>query len=306
MNLRTFLELGRTSNLPTVWTNVVCGAVLSNIAWGTRAAEGALAAPLLARWPAVALAIASGSAFYLGGMFLNDAYDAEWDRAHEKARPIVQGRVSERDVFLIGCLLLGVGFTSSLGTLALGAGWSVIAASLFTVAAVIAYDRWHKQISWAPVLMGACRAGLYALGATAVTSTPSLELWLGAAALWAYVIGLTHVARFETGNTVSRVWVAMLVFSPAALVAAWIWQGGFRNHLGVVALLALQLSWSLRALGIVRSKIDGGIPKAVVSLIAGLCLVDATLISFVSMWAALAALAAFVLTLHWQRSIAGT
>ena len=29
MTLKTFLELGRTSNLPTVWSNVLAGAVLS-------------------------------------------------------------------------------------------------------------------------------------------------------------------------------------------------------------------------------------------------------------------------------------
>ena len=31
MNLQTFLKLGRVSNLPTVWTNAIAGAVLAGV-----------------------------------------------------------------------------------------------------------------------------------------------------------------------------------------------------------------------------------------------------------------------------------
>ena len=60
MNLSLALRLGRISNLPTVWTNVLAGALL---------AGGGLAD---VRVPLLMLAL---SMFYLGGMFLNDAFD---------------------------------------------------------------------------------------------------------------------------------------------------------------------------------------------------------------------------------------
>src|SRR6476469_402781 len=60
----TLLRLGRISNLPTVWTNVIAGAVIAGGASG--ASEIAL----------VALAM---SAFYVGGMYLNDFFDRAID-----------------------------------------------------------------------------------------------------------------------------------------------------------------------------------------------------------------------------------
>jgi len=37
MKLKTYLALGRVSNLPTVWSNVLAGVILSGAAftWGT-------------------------------------------------------------------------------------------------------------------------------------------------------------------------------------------------------------------------------------------------------------------------------
>ena len=124
MNLRTFLELGRTSNLPTVWTNVLCGAALAS---GDGYSVDSAAA--------IALTAIAGSALYLGGMLLNDAFDAEWDRAHQKPRPIVLGNASSREVFATGLLLLGLGVALSLVTLALGASMLGVMACIATVAA---------------------------------------------------------------------------------------------------------------------------------------------------------------------------
>ena len=94
MNLKTLLTLGRTSNLPTVWSNMLAGAVLS----GAELAPG----PLL-------LLMLCGSAFYEGGMFLNDAFDAELDAKQRPGRPIPAGLVSRKVVFTIGYGLLGAG-----------------------------------------------------------------------------------------------------------------------------------------------------------------------------------------------------
>ena len=40
--------------------------------------------------------------FYLGGMYLNDAFDAEIDAAERPERPIPSGQVSARLIFHLG------------------------------------------------------------------------------------------------------------------------------------------------------------------------------------------------------------
>ena len=77
--LRTVLVLGRTSNLPTVWTNVLAGWFLAGGSWDWQIA-----------WLALAV-----SALYLGGMTLNDAFDVKWDREHAQERPVPSGAISE-------------------------------------------------------------------------------------------------------------------------------------------------------------------------------------------------------------------
>ena len=55
--VRTWLVLGRVSNLPTVWTNALAGVVLAGSATGSEF-----------YWAALVLTLA-----YIGGMYLNDA-----------------------------------------------------------------------------------------------------------------------------------------------------------------------------------------------------------------------------------------
>ena len=63
MPARTALRLGRVSNLPTVWTNVIAGAAL---------------ATLEIPWKAVVPVALAASLLYVAGMFLNDAFDVRW------------------------------------------------------------------------------------------------------------------------------------------------------------------------------------------------------------------------------------
>lgn len=77
MNLSTALKLGRVSNLPTVWTNVFTGMAL---------AAGVGAEPRLA------ILIVSLSLFYVGGMFLNDAFDSGFDARRGPSARFPPGR----------------------------------------------------------------------------------------------------------------------------------------------------------------------------------------------------------------------
>jgi 4-hydroxybenzoate polyprenyltransferase len=297
VNLHTFLSLGRTSNLPTVWTNILAGAVLANAA-----------GPATIRPVWFALVLLGASFFYVGGMWLNDAFDAEWDAANRPERPIPAHRASLAQVTFGGFTFLAAGFLLiSWRWFATGDGGLTIAAGAVTVLAILAYDRWHKGVAWAPALMGLCRAGVYAMAALSVTSAPTAEFWTASLALWAYIVGLTHIARFETGSVVTKLWLGGVLISPAA-TAGWLFASDASPTPWLtVLLLSLQVGWVLRAFWLVRSGRPGTIGRAVVSLIAGVALVDATFVaSSGDQLLAIACLLAFGLTLAAQRRIAGT
>ncbi|MES1185659.1 MAG: UbiA family prenyltransferase, partial [Myxococcales bacterium] len=291
MNLRTLLTLGRTSNLPTVWSNVLSGAVLS----------GAVFSP-----GALGLLLLVGSAFYEGGMFLNDAFDAELDARERPGRPIPSGKVRRSTVFVLGfgLLLLGLVLLGVAPLLHLTRpGVDAWLAGLGTCVAVLVYNRWHKGFAWSPMVMGACRAGLYATAALAVSARLGTVVLIGAGSLWLYIVGLTHIARFENGKVVDRAWVSAFVLSPLLVAAPAV----IAQKSALPALcFALLLGWSLRSMSFALRGGKGQIPRAVVSLIAGASLVDALFISLHgSPYLVLAALAAFLLTLKWQRNIPG-
>jgi len=176
-------------------------------------------------------------------------------------------------------------------------------AAVLTVLSVLVYDRWHKGHGWAPIVMGLCRAGLYLMAALGVAGMLSPVILGAAAALLLYIVGLTHVARFETGAIVQRAWVTAFVLSPLLASAPFV----LRSPLPLAALCwLLCLGWTIHSM---RFALQGGkmIGRAVVSLIAGVSLIDATFIALTpqSLWSLLA-LATFVLTLSWQRRIKGT
>ena len=93
-DLGVALRLGRVSNLPTVWTNVLAGIVLA----GADPAS-ALVIPVLL----------GASLLYVGGMYLNDAFDAEIDARHRSSRPIPAGLVQRQTVFQAGFGMLAAG-----------------------------------------------------------------------------------------------------------------------------------------------------------------------------------------------------
>ena len=82
--LSVALRLGRISNLPTVWTNTLVGVTLAG------------SPPFDMR---VFVLLVALSLFYIGGMFLNDAFDREFDARTRPDRPIPAGQVTAGTVF---------------------------------------------------------------------------------------------------------------------------------------------------------------------------------------------------------------
>jgi 4-hydroxybenzoate polyprenyltransferase len=292
MKLRTLLDLARVSNLPTVWSNVLAGAVLG--------AASPRAMP-------VVVAGLAGSLLYSGGMFLNDAFDAEIDARERPERPIPSGRIGRTQVFVLGLGMLAL----ALGLLVAFSELTSAIAGLAIAAGVVVYDRFHKGVVWSPVVMGFCRAGLYAMGALSVAPFLGAPVLLPALGLWLYVVGLTHVARFENASAVGRIWPALFLFAPVVVIVlgADVARGPLEFVVALGAVLAVHVAWTLRALVIALRGGKGAIPRAVVALIAGISLVDAAFIALARAGgyeSILAALAAFGLTLFLQRWVRGT
>jgi hypothetical protein len=283
-HLSTLLQLGRVSNLPTVWTNVIAGTVLSG------------AAVFEARTAAVALVM---SAFYVGGMYLNDAFDRAVDARERPSRPIPAGKIPVSTVYLIGfgLLALATATMSLFGPLAgaLGAALAL---------AIVAYNLWHKGNPAAPAMMGFCRALVYAGAAAVATASVGTTIIVWALALGAHIVGLTYAAREENFDRVDRLWPLAILVLPLLLALPHLARGGLVALTFVALLLANAVAVRLLA----TRRIPGAVPKAVAGLIAGVCLVDALAVAIAGGGGALVGLclAGFVLTRIFQKAVPGT
>jgi len=255
-----------------------------------------------ARTPVLLLAL---SLFYIAGMFLNDALDRDIDARERPERPIPAGEVSARTVFAAGfgmmatgllCLLWagygfegGTGAAPALGGLALGG-------------AIVAYDWYHKDNPLSPVLMGICRVLVYVTAALAVSLSLPAPLWAAAVVLLCYLIGLTYVAKQETLDEVANLWPLLFLAVPVVYGAVYALDAP-----GGALLWLLLVAWTGVALWFLRRRRPGDVPRAVISLIAGISLLDAVLIASAgAVPIAWLAVAAFLLTLTLQRVVSGT
>lgn len=283
---KTYLRLGRVSNLPTVWTNVLAGAALAGVV------PGAVVALLLA------LAV---SLFYTGGMFLNDAFDHEVDARERPERPIPAGEIGLGEVYLLGFGMLGVGWVlAALATSRAGGTAGALVSAGALAGAIVVYNLWHKGNPLGPALMGLCRALVYVTAALAVAPGLRGSVIGGAAVLLSYVIGLTYTAKQETLGKVRNLWPLLFLAAPLAYAAPT--GGGFTP----IALSGGLLAWILISLSFLRRP-RPNVPGAVTRLIAGIALVDALLIAHAG-FPELAWLAALglPLTILFQRYVRGT
>ena len=277
------------SNLPTVWTNTLAGATLA----------GAAIAP-----GRVILLAAAFSLLYTGGMYLNDAFDRKVDARERPERPIPSGRVRAGSVFAIGFGLLGMGIlTVAAAALGFpGGGLGAVASGALLAGVITAYDAWHKANPLSPVVMGLCRVLVYLTAALAVASAIGPAVWGGAVVLLSYLIGLTYVAKQENLTEVRHLWP--LAFLGAPFLYAW--RSLLDAGAGAILYLAF-LGWVAFAVSLLVRPRRRDIRRAVVSLIAGISLLDALLIAGAGEPArALWAVAGFALTLAFQRWVPGT
>jgi 4-hydroxybenzoate polyprenyltransferase len=209
--LNIYLQLGRVSNLPTVWTNVLAGLVLAG-------------GPVSFR--RVAVLGAAMSCFYVGGMFLNDAFDREHDRRERPDRPIPGGLATVREVLIIGFSLLVAGLLT-LGFLATHSGWPLLAGGWLLALLIVFYDLHHKGNPLSPLVMAGCRAMIYLIAAWSLAPILPSPVLIGAAALFSYIIGLSVLARYETAPRPGPLWPFVFLWAPfVAPLAGVTWSSG--------------------------------------------------------------------------------
>ena len=247
------------SNLPTVWTNVLAGVVL---------AGGSLSDP---RLPLLLVAL---SLSYVAGMYLNDWFDRDIDGKQRPERPIPSGQVAANTVFARrhGDAVAQHRCCSPGSATAMHrepAGGPCLPGSR-SRRPIVFYDWRHKGNPLSPVVMGLCRLLVYVTAAYAVVETPATPLWWAAILLLCYLIGLTYIAKQETLDVVRNLWPLAFLGLPIAYAAM-----AATESFASAVLFGVFTAWVAFALNYLRRRRPGDVPRAVVSSIAGISLLDA-------------------------------
>ena len=248
--LRTLLVLGRVSNLPTVWSNCLAGW------WLGGGGNSAKQPPLLF----------GVSALYIGGMFLNDAFDTEFDRQRHASRPIPSGAISLAAVWRWSFALLALG---AILLAVLGKTTGVL--TLVLLACIIIYDAAHKAITASPWLLGLCRFWVYVIaGSTGVGGVNGGPIWCGAALAF-YVTGLSSVARRGNFRGPVPYWPLLLLAAPVFL--AMLMNAGEARKDAMLLSLVFVL-WAARCARTIFQPGEANVGRIVSGLMAGIILVD--------------------------------
>lgn len=264
------------ANLPSVLSNVLLGAVVFS----------AFAEP---NWQTAWLGCGVGMLLYLGGCLLNDWWDRDWDCENKPERAVPNGRLSPQVLLALatGFLLGGL-----LGSLFLG--WLAVGAAICIIFLILVYSFVHKKSPLGVIPMGLCRSGLYFLGfasadpdsglfpETRYLDYYSVDEYLGiyallvlpAFGLFAYIMGLSLLARFEARGDLphtNKVLAYLFLFFPVLCHLYWV-----SKHAPVAAIcfsLPFLIVVYLATKVIVRS-----IGKGVSLLLAAIPLLDLVLI----------------------------
>ena len=206
------------------------------------------------------------SALYLGGMFLNDAFDADFDRQHRPGRPIPSGVISLPAVWGWGLGWLTLG---ALSLIAIGKTTGVLAIVLLVC--IVIYDAAHKVITASPWLMGACRFWIYVVaGSTASWGVNGWPIWCGVA-LALYVAGLSCVAQRDNSREPIPWWPLALLAAPVFLATA---MDAGDNRAPGIWLSLVSVLWIVRCVRSIFQASGVNVGRIVSGLVAGIVFVD--------------------------------
>ncbi len=249
------LATSRVANVPSVICNVWLGIAIA-LVHRQEEMSGET-------WKWVSCLALAGVLLYVGGNFLNDWMDCEWDARHRPERALPRRLFSAK---IYGILALGLMSSGSLLAWTIHFRSGLVACGIFV--AISIYTFFHKRTVWAVIPMGLCRALLPVLGFLAFH--PYLDaVLLAAGGLFLYIMGLTLKARYESMSEPSA-WVGnvarwLLLATP--LLVAWGNRGLFLpSHLilaGVIPYLfmtSFTLRHRLKPISLLVSNLLAGIP----------------------------------------------
>ncbi|MEI6703919.1 MAG: UbiA family prenyltransferase [Deltaproteobacteria bacterium] len=181
--IKGYLDICRISNLPSIWTNVLCATILATgcFSW------------IIYLPPALAL-----SCYYLAGMCLNDICDAQLDAVQRPSRPIPSGRVSRRGAWI----LTGALFATGTVTLLFTPFRQGLYAAFLLIGMIVWYDCHHKQNPFSVLLMASCRFLVFAVAALALTGTMPAVVIAAGGIQFTYVVSISVVARYENSRPI--------------------------------------------------------------------------------------------------------
>lgn len=268
----------RLMRLPTVFTalaNVLCGFFVSSN-------EHDPAVIITQPWFWLLLLASAG--LYLGGMVLNDVFDAALDAKERPERPIPSGAISKTSAAIFGTLLMIVGVAAAwFAGQTSETGFASVNIAIILAATVLLYDAILKNTIIAPLGMGACRFLNILLGASccgslnSVFSNPQLAI---ATALAVYVVGVTWFARHEAGNSSQNGLRTGLAIAIAGIginiwTAAHATTSAGKGAMIALALIAANVSFrSLRAIKVNR---PGLLQKNVGFMLLNIVFMDAAM-----------------------------
>ncbi len=273
--------MGRVSNIPTLWSNCLCAWLLG----------GGGATPV---FPILLLGL---SLIYLGGMYLNDYCDADWDREFRSERPIPSGQVTRATVFVAVVLF----FTAGLGCL-LWSGWQTLPAGAVLLLLIVLYNHLHKRTAIGVPLMAACRMAVFWVVGAASPEGVTPGIGLAGILMFFYVMGITWLARGESRPEPTSPLAFVSLAAPILAVALLTMQNpGFQ--LITVGMVAGWMTYVFRG-AMVNGQLMVG--KTIGPLLAGICWVDLAILGcmgYASIEVGVGFAAFFLLALVAQRFI---
>lgn len=263
----------RLLRLPTVFT------ALSNVFCGYFLAQHPIPSDLL-QHSALFLLLLATTGLYLGGMVLNDYFDAELDALERPERPIPSGRISRGAAGVSGAGLLTLGLAAAA---CVGVQSGCLAVVL--AACVLCYNGFFKSTWFGPFVMATCRMLNLLLGASTLTLSSGhvSGVLIAACSLGIYILGVTWFSRSEAGSASRTGLLTGLVLVLAGLTC----DGAliYRDAIGVamlrgsgMGLLLLGLNLSMRAAAAISTRRPALIQQTVGLMLLSLIFRDTMLV----------------------------
>jgi heme O synthase-like polyprenyltransferase len=265
LKIKAYLQLCRPANIVTAIADIIAGVAIASFA-----------TPIAKLNPfGIILLCISTVGLYGGGIVFNDIFDLELDKIERPERAIPSGKISLKNAWIFGSMLLMVGIVAAF----LNNSLSGVIALLVAFSALI-YDKYGKHHSFlGPINMGLCRGGNLILGMSIVSSTVSEWWWLGILPV-CYIAAITMISRGEVhgGNKNTLYFAAFLyvIVSISQLTIAY----KLNNLLLTLAIVALHIYLIFKPLlKAISNPIGPNIGKAVKAGVLALIVMDAAWVS---------------------------